>query len=122
MPIDMAGTIDGNFASTTVTLIQAPDGDYDDDGIWDDGTTTTTTFKACIQPVSPKEIVDLELGSQRITDMRNVYPVSSINFELSPFMRVQFDDGLGVREYRIVKSDIRPWNNYYKIIVEVTND
>jgi len=54
--------------------------------------------------------------------MRNVYPVSSINFKLSPFMRVQFDDGLGVREYRIVKSDIRPWNNYYKIIVEVTND
>ena len=122
MAIDMSGMIDGNFTSTTVTLISSVDGDYDSDGIWNDGATTTTTFKAAIQPVNPKEIVGLDLGSERVDDMRKIYPASNIDFKLSPCMTLQFDDGLGVKTYRIVKSDIRPWHSYVKIICEVIDE
>lgn len=122
MAIDMSGTIDGTFTSLTVTLLSTLDGDYDSDGIWQDGTESQTTFQANVQPVSDKELESLELGSERINDVRRVYPASSVTFKLSPYMKLQFDEGSGVKTYRIVKSDVRPWNNYAKIICEVIDD
>ena len=117
----MSGVV-SDFANVTCTLIDASNGDYDSDGLWDDGEIVETTFKAAVQPMNEKEIESLEFSSQRVIGSIKIYPEFYQYFQLSPYMRIKVDLGSGMREYRIVKTDLRPWNSYAKIICNLLDE
>lgn len=70
--LDMAGHIDDVFRSATVTRTSRSGGQYVD-GKWVEGVTSQTTHVANIQPLSMKEINQLEIGADRIKDYRKFY-------------------------------------------------
>lgn len=58
--IDVAIAIDGE--AVNVSLMRLAAGDYDADGNWIDGTSTTSTIRAAIQPASGRQLMDLPDG------------------------------------------------------------
>ena len=121
MALDMTGVV-GNFARVACTLVTEDDGDYDSDGIWQSGGTTETSFNACVAPYHNKEIETLDLGSERVIGAFSVYPEHFIQFKMSPYIRIKMDLGGGERTYRVVQTDVRPWNNYCKIMCNLLDE
>ena len=121
MAVDMTGAV-GNFAQITCTLVTEVDGNYDNDGIWQSGGVNETTFKACVSPHHTKEIETLDLGSERVIDSFSIYPENFIQFKMSPYIRIKMDLGDGERTYRVVQADVRPWNNYCKIVCNLLDE
>lgn len=70
--LDMFGHIDDVFESAAVTRINKYGGSYVN-GKWVEGTTTSTTHRANIQPLSNKEAYHLSIGGDRIKDYRKLY-------------------------------------------------
>lgn len=112
MSLDMQGHIDDVFESTPADRIAKTGGAYVD-GIWTDGTETTTPHKVTIQPATDKEIQALSSGSERILDMRRVYVNDGVLASISQADDWVFDG----QRFKTVKLDNRPWRNYCKIIV-----
>lgn len=111
--LDMSGTVDDVFTSVPVTRIATAPGGYVD-GIYVSGGTTTTVHPlATIQPVSERDIRTLDLGGERIEDMRKVYLNDGTTTNLTPADELQF---LGQR-WKQMQTDNRPWRNYCKCIV-----
>ena len=70
--LDMFGHIDDVFRSATVTRNSKSGSEYVG-GKWVEGVVTQTTHAANIQPLSMKEIAQLEIGADRIKDYRKFY-------------------------------------------------
>ncbi|WP_368647725.1 hypothetical protein ABRZ00_12750 [Castellaniella ginsengisoli] len=112
-PLDMGGHIDGVFASPPVTVKAFTQGGYDDEGIWVPGTPVEETYAATIQPLSDRETDNLMRAGVRLLDPRRVYINSG---DLTKLQLVSDMEFLGQR-WLIIRSDIRPWRTYAKIIV-----
>lgn len=112
-PLDMGGHIDGVFRSQRVAVKAYTQGHRDAEGIWVPGTTVTAGYDANIQPLNDREIDNLMRAGVRVLDPRKLYINSGDLTKLELSHDVEF---LGQR-WRIVRSDIRPWRSYAKIIV-----
>lgn len=112
-PLDMGGHIDGVFASPPVTVKANEGGGYDDEGIWVPGTPIEEAYTATIQPLSDREVDNLMRAGVRLLDPRKVYINSG---DLEKLRLVSDMEFLGQR-WLIIRSDIRPWRTYAKIIV-----
>lgn len=112
-PLDMGGHIDGVFASPPVTVRAYTQGGYDEEGIWVPGTPIEETYTATIQPLTDREIDNLMRAGVRLLDPRRVYINSGDLEKLRLVSDVEF---LGQR-WLIIRSDIRSWRTYAKIIV-----
>lgn len=117
MTLDMFGHIGDVFKSIPANRIAKTGGAYVN-GIWVDGTETSTPHDVTIQPASDKEIAVLSSGSERILDMRRVYVNDGVLASISQADDWVFD---GLR-FKTVKLDNRPWRNYAKIIVSRYDD
>lgn len=80
--LDMSGFIDDVFQSHVGTRINKTGGGYVD-GIWQDGTESTTTHTVNVQPLNQKDINFLQMGGERIQDTRKVYVNDGISPDIS---------------------------------------
>lgn len=112
-PLDMGGHIDGVFRSQRVTVRAYTQGRRGDDGIWVPGTPRTESYSANIQPLSDREADNLLRAGVRLLDPRKLYINSGDLAKLELIHDMEF---LGTR-WRIVRSDIRPWRSYARIVV-----
>jgi hypothetical protein len=118
MSLDMFGFIDDVFVSIPANQITLTGGGYDTDGIWQDGTETSSPYTVTIQPISDREIQSLQIGGERVVDYRKIYVNDGDFHALSPDAYWEFDaNNRGVERYKVVKDDIRVWRNYAKLIV-----
>ena len=56
MSLSMLGHIDSTFVSIDANQITVTGGDYDSDGIWQDGTETELPYTVTIQPLNEPRI------------------------------------------------------------------
>lgn len=112
-PLDMGGHIDDVFASPPVEVTAFTQGDYDDEGIWVPGTPISEAYTATVQPLNDREADNLMRAGVRVLDPRKVY-INSGDLEK---LKLTFDMEFLGQRWKIVKSDIRPWRTYAKVIV-----
>lgn len=118
MPINMSGHIDSVFKTSVATRTPT-------DGSWVNGHWIATKdiisrHIVNVQPLSNKEIQTLQLGAERINDVRKFYMNDGSGAELKPSDMWTFDNVPG--KFKVIALDWRPWHNYAKIIVSVQND
>ena len=117
-----------------VSLIRpATDGyyDYDNGGVWVPGTAPdpVPVEQVNIQSAGPKtmeQLINLG-GTANPRDARVVYINDGVTYLYPedtgrPADVLAFSDGLEVRQWRVMKSDNRPWHNYCHAIVERIRD
>jgi hypothetical protein len=109
----MGGHIDGVFASAPVAVKAYEQGHRGDQGIWVSGVPIEETYTATIQPLSEREVDNLMRAGVRLLDPRKVYINSG---DLGKLVPVSDMDFLGQR-WLVVKTDIRPWRTYAKVVV-----
>lgn len=112
-PLDMAGHVDDVFKSQPVTVKAYTQGHYDVDGIWVPGTEVDETYTANVQPLNEREIDNLMRAGVRLLDPRKIYINSGDLTKLVLSYDMQFLGAL----WKIIRSDIRPWRTYAKIVV-----
>lgn len=117
-PLDMGGHVDDVFRSPDVEVKAYTQGYYDDDGIWVPGTATSETYTANIQPLNEREIDNLMRAGIRLLDPRKIYINSGDLTKLKLTYDMEF---LGAK-WKIIRSDIRPWRTYAKIVVSRYDD
>ena len=121
MILDMAGFIDDSFESVTATRMPQG-GDYDATGIWQDSPGTAEQHSVTVQPVSEREIQNLGKGGERLLDVRKIYVNDGTLANIRPSDTWQFDAGFGVKNWKAIRLDCRPWRNYCKVIVSRIDD
>lgn len=112
-PLDMAGHVDDVFKSQPVTVKAYTQGHYDVDGIWVPGTEVDETYTANVQPLNEREIDNLMRAGVRLLDPRKIYVNSGDLTKLVLSYDMQFLGAL----WKVIRSDIRPWRTYAKIVV-----
>ena len=113
MSLDMLGHIDDCFESVPATRTSNAGGAYID-GLWVDGGTTSEPHKVTLQPLSDKEIDNLDIGGRRILDSRRVYVNDGDLYSITPADTWAFEGVDGVFECKGL--DNRPWRNYCKVL------
>lgn len=119
MSLDMIGHIDLVFESTGATRTSYSGGGYVD-GRYVDGAQTQTSHTVNIQPLNNKEIQTLNIGAERIGDVRKVYVNDGDLYSIAEADTWEFDGVDGV--FNSIALDNRPWRNYCKIIVSRQDD
>lgn len=118
MSLDFAGHIDSVFRSESVQIKAYTEGKRDSDGIWVPGTPVTEDYTATIQHLGERELDNLIRAGLRILDPRKIYINSGDLDKLQLANDVEFLN----QKWRIVRSDIRPWRTYAKLIVSRYDD
>lgn len=116
--LDMAGHIDSTFKSVDVVLSAYTAGHYDDNGIWQQGVEINETYTANVQPLNDRELNNLLLAGIRTLDVRKVY-INSGDLEK---LKLAYDINFIGAQWLILQSDIRPWRNYAKLVVNRFDD
>lgn len=112
--IDMGGHIDDVFQSGVGYRTAKTGGGYAN-GVWVEGTETTTPHKINIQPLNQKDINFLQQGGERIQDTRKIYVNDGISPSISEADAWAFVDVNGNAidgVFKCVSLDNRPWRNY----------
>lgn len=118
MSLSMAGHIDGVFQTVTVDVKTEVGGKYVD-GIWVDGTFTTTSFpRVTIQPLNDNELDMILRAEQRILDVRKLY-INSGNMSV---LELNEDVWFLGQRWKVIRRDYRPWRKYVKLIVDRFDD
>ena len=117
MSLDMSGHIGPVFKSGPATRTSFTGGGYVN-GLWVDGTTTTTSHTVTVQPASDREIETLEKGGDRVVDARRIYVNDGLLAEITQADTWTFDG----QEWKCYKLDNRPWRNYCKAIIARFDD
>lgn len=117
MSLDMTGHIGPVFETHSATRKSFSGGSYVD-GVWTDGSETTTTHSVTIQPASDREIETIEKGGDRISDARRIYINDGVLAEISQADTWEFEG----QQWKCYKLDNRPWRNYCKAIVARFDD
>lgn len=114
-------------------ILPATDGyyDYDNGGAWVPGASPdpVAVLQINIQPAGPKAIEQLVQmgGTANPRDIREVWINDGVTYLQPedtgrPADVLEFDDGIATRQWRVMKSDNRPWHNYCHAIVERIRD
>lgn len=128
MSLDMLGTVGQVFDSrraATAYVNQVGYYDYANGGIWVEPDVTPIDLGfVTVQGASGKsmEMMVNAGGTTNPRDVRVVYINTGQMLYPADTGRnadeLAFDDGLGMRRWRVKFSDPRPWRNYCKAIVE----
>lgn len=123
MSLDMLSHIDDTFVSTDsiagATRYAKSGGSYVD-GIWVEGVETPSTHTVNLQPLSDREIQNLSIDSERITDYRKVYVNDGDLYSIREADEWEFDNVDG--RFKAHALDNRPTRNYCRIIAVRIDD
>lgn len=119
MSLDMQGFVDDVFVSTPATRISRSGGGYVD-GIWVEGTATNSPHNVNLQPLTMDEIDMLNVGGERVVDVRKIYVNDGDMYNITEADLWQFTGVNGT--FKSIKLDNRSWQggnsrNYCKVIV-----
>jgi hypothetical protein len=117
--LDMSGHIDDTFQSVAANRTSKSGGGYVD-GRWVEGTITISPHKINLQPLNNKEIQALQVGAERIGDMRKIYVNDGDLYSIAEADTWEFATVDGA--FKCVMLDNRPWRNYCKAIVSRKDD
>lgn len=120
MILDMAGFVDDTFQSAIATRIPQS-GSYVN-GKWQATAGSQEQHSVTIQPVSEREIQNLGKGGERLVDVRRIYVNDGTLASIGPSDIWKFDAGQGLKQWKAIKLDCRPWRNYCKVIVSRIDD
>lgn len=117
MSLSMAGHIDSVFQSVPAILNARAGGTYVD-GIWVGSPWEYIPYIVNLQPLNEREIDNLFRGGERIVDGRKVY---INNGDLS---KLKLGNNFTIlnSQWKVVKSDVREWRNYAKIIIDRSSE
>lgn len=117
MSLSMLGHIDDVFESFDAERITKAGGDYED-GIWVPKPETRGSYVVNVQPLKDREIFNLNIGAERVSDIRKIYVNEGDLEDIT-----QNDDWtfLGQR-WKTIQLDNRPWRDYCRVIVERYDD
>ncbi len=110
--LDMFGFVDDVMTTGAITRIYRENGSYVD-GIWQDGIVNASRHVATVQPLSPVEAQNIDIGGNRIKDYRKIYINDGTMAVISP----QDEWVIDSINYKTVDIDNRPSRNYCKITV-----
>jgi len=116
--LDMFGTIDDAFGTVVSTRTPIIAGYAD--GLPSVTYGVPTQHKVTIQPLSDRDINSLDMGGERVIDMRKIYVNDGDLYSIRPADEWIFTGIDGT--FKSIQSDLRPWRNYAKIIVSRTDD
>jgi len=114
MSLDMRGHIDATFESTVGTRTARTDGSYVN-GRYVDGLGSITTHSVNLQPLSEREIQNLQNGGERIKDTRKIYVNDGDLYQITPADAWTCEGVEG--EFKTIRLDVRPRRSYCKAIV-----
>jgi hypothetical protein len=116
--LSMSGQIDGVFQTVPVTVKTETGGGYVN-GVWVDGTLTSTVFpRVTIQPLNDNELDLLLRAETRILDVRKLY-INSGNLSV---LELNEDVEFLSQRWKVIRRDYRPWRKYVKLIVDRYDD
>lgn len=118
MSLNMSGHIDAVFVSAPVTITGQTSGGWDAEGNPIAPTPINSSYIGNIQPLNDKELENLLMAGERIVDGRKVYINNGDFASLRLAMNV---DMLG-KKWKVVRSDVRPWRKYAKLVVSRYDD
>lgn len=116
MSLNMRGHIDSTFKSASVQRISKAGGSYVD-GIWTPAPEMKQSYDANIQPLQNREIESLNIGAERINDIRKLY----INIGVEQ-LSLKDDWSFYGQKWKTVQIDQRDARTYAKVIVERYDD
>jgi len=114
--LDMGGHIDDDFRSISALRVSKSASYVDGLPVY--GAETTSPHTVTIQPLTAREIGQLDTGARRVSDYRKICVNDGMMAEIQTSDDWEFDsNGRGVERYESVSVDNRPWRNYCKIVV-----
>ncbi len=114
MSLSMQGHIDPVFKSVDAVRIKRAQGGYVE-GLYVEGQETRVPHTVTIQPLSDKELRFLDMGGERVGDLRKIYVNSGDLQSITLLDQWRFDTITGL--FKTIKLDNRYWRDYCKIIV-----
>lgn len=113
MSLSMSGHIDNTFYSELSLTYHAVER-TETNGIFTNTVTSVMSFRATVQPLSPRELNLLGIGLERIQDYRKIY-INSGNMELLNRLNGYFT--LNGEKFKAIQVDYRPARKYCKLIL-----
>lgn len=122
--LDMANHNSGAFITHKIKRVYGRfDGEFDDLGKPIVSTGQTAYHNATIQAASMQELQSLDFGNERTNDARAVYLNDGINPDIKAGDEWYINiDGRGVKQYKCLSLDNRPWRNYCKAILVLLDE
>lgn len=111
--LDMIGHIGDVFTTGTATRRAHTGGAYVN-GRWVEGTTTETTHTINDQPLTMKQIDNLQLGGERVLNYRQVWVNDGVLASITEADTWVLPNHTGV--FKTTRLDNRPTRNYCKFI------
>jgi len=118
MSLDMLGHIDDVFRSVQTAQRSSVTGSYVD-GKWVTAPSVISNHRVTLQPVTLRELDNINFGGERINDTRKVYVNDGDLFSIAPSDTWEFSGIDGT--FKTIGIDNRASRNYCKLIV-VKND
>lgn len=112
--LNMSGHVDSVFRSTTGTRTSTTGGGYVDGRYVPSAEVVTVHPNVNLQPLSDRQISQLQSGGERIEDARRVYINDGSTHNLQPSDKWTFNGVEG--EFKMTALDNRPWRNYCRFI------
>jgi hypothetical protein len=122
---NVRNSIGAHFYTHDVTVLSQHDGSYNEDGVWVQGNTATSTFKANVQPVDYRKRIHLEKDGQRLRDARQIYLSNAEDIRVAPADTVVIydkGDSEPIGEFRVLGTDIRKTRQYCRLIVGIVDE
>ena len=122
MGLNMRGHVSGPFVTHKGVILNRYSSEIVDfEPVF--GLTYTDSFNANVQPVSDKEIEFLQIGAERINDVRVIHRNDGKGIEVS--VPGQLADILVFAEtpdkeptwWKSIATDYRPWHNFCRAVV-----
>ena len=113
--LNMFGFVDDVFTSAKITIKRDSGGSYVN-GIWQSGAIVESVHNATVQPLSIKEVNQLDIGADRIKDYFKIYINDESIGQIDPRDKILIDDLGGEYQAYQVDNRISFGRGYCKII------
>jgi hypothetical protein len=125
MTFSVRGSTNNAFYTHEITVSSQHNGSYNEDGVWVQGDTATSNYKANVQPIDYRKRIHLEKDGQRLRDARQIYLSNAEDIRVAPADTVIIYDKVDhalVGEFRVLGVDIRKTRQYCKLIVGIVDE
>ncbi len=119
MSLDMYGFVDDTFESVQA-FRTSKTGGYGVNGRYVGASDIPNPHTVNLQPVSTKDLQSLNIGAERINDVRKIYVNDGDLYSILPSDEWSLTGIEGT--FKTVSLDNRPWRNYCKAIVSRKDD
>ncbi len=124
MTFNVRNFLGSAFYTHNIIVSSQHQGAYNNDGVWEQGETATSTYKANVQPIEYRKRVHLEKDGERLRDARCVYISNAQDIRVAPADTVALYDQVDnqfIGDFRVLGVDIRKNRQYCKLYVGIVD-